>query len=106
MPSMITLSNENSLALDMDSLFDSMENGMFKFITASDQIKTISIWSSLVKIEDVDELRCSKAVDDSNLLHSSIGSFFQRIQKFKKEHPSPPLSTSLRGTENLSIDHY
>ena len=39
-------------------------------------------------------------------MHSSIASFFQRIQKFKKEHPSPPISTNLRGTELLSLDHY
>jgi hypothetical protein len=38
----------------MDSLFDGMENGMFKFIGSSDRIKKISLWSSLVKIEDVD----------------------------------------------------
>jgi len=41
----------------MDSLFDGMEKGMFKFISTSDQIKQISIWSSLVKLEDVDQLR-------------------------------------------------
>jgi len=90
----------------MDSLFDGMENGMFKFMNSSDRIQKISIWSSLVKIEDVDQLRSSTNIEDSNLLHSSIASFFQRIQKFKKEHPAPPISTNLRGTEHLSLDHY
>jgi hypothetical protein len=56
-----------------------MEIGMFKFIGTSDRIQNISLWSSLVKIEDVDQLRAAKANDDSNLLHSSIASFFQRI---------------------------
>jgi hypothetical protein len=63
----------------MDALFDGMESGMQKFISTNDQIKAISLWSSLVKVEDVDQLRHSKSSDDSNMLHSSLASFFQRI---------------------------
>jgi hypothetical protein len=64
------------------------------------------MWSSLLRIEEVDELLSSTNPEDSNMVHGSILSFFERVQKFKKEHPSPPTSSNVRGFELLSLDCY
>lgn len=88
---------EGILRFDMDSLMTEMEAGMNRFIQVCPQLKQIAAWSSLTRIEDVDELLASNRSEDGNLLHSSVLSFYQRVAKFKTENPNPPTSSNVRG---------
>lgn len=82
----------------MDSLITEMEAGINRFITHCPLVESIITWSSLLKIEDVDELLTSTAPADANLVHGSVLSFYERIHKFKKEQPLPPTSSNVRGS--------
>ena len=97
---------EGILRFDMDSLMTEMEAGMNRFIQVCPQLKQIAAWSSLTRIEDVDELLASNRQEDANLLHSSVLSFYQRVSKFKQENPNPPTSSNVRGLQLLSLDCY
>jgi hypothetical protein len=51
-----TLNERQELKFNMDSLTSEFINGLIKFISSGPKINKISMWSSLLKIEDVDDL--------------------------------------------------
>ena len=64
-----------------------MEHGINRFLIVCPRIEKILTWSSLLRIDDVDELLSSTKPEDANLTHSSIATFYQKIAKFKQENP-------------------
>lgn len=51
-----TLNERRELKFNMDSLTSEFINGLIKFISSGPKINKFSMWSSLLKIEDVDDL--------------------------------------------------
>jgi hypothetical protein len=64
------------LKYDMDTLMSEMEQGVNRFITVCQRLEQIISWSSLLKMEDVDELLTSTTPENANLVHSSVVSFY------------------------------
>jgi len=89
---------EQHLSFDMDALINRMELAMQKFITKCRKIKRITMWSSLVTLEDLDELLKSAKTKEANLVHATIQSFYDKILEFKLSNPKPPPSINERGT--------
>jgi hypothetical protein len=85
-----TLNERRDLMFNMDSLTSEFMNGLTKFISSGPKINKLSMWSSLLKIEDVDDLLISKSSEYTNLIHTSTTSFYERINKFKKENTTAP----------------
>lgn len=70
------LNDKRVLKFDMDSMFVEMEAGINKFISVCFHLESIITWSSMLKIDDVDELLMSTKPQDANLVHASILSFY------------------------------
>ena len=66
------LTQKKTLKFDMDQLLPDTEQAVYKFIKQCPDLNKIQIWSSLVKLEDVDELLQSAQPDDANLIHASL----------------------------------
>lgn len=90
------LNKESTIKTDVDLITKEVEIGIFKFLSQCDQIKQIKLWSSLVKLEDVQALLKTEVPEEANLLHASILSFYEKIKKFRKECTAPPPIASTR----------
>jgi hypothetical protein len=66
----------------MDSLIKNMEKGMIRFITRVPKFKMIRVWSSLVKLADVDELVTQNTSDSCDMIHAAVASFYEKIADF------------------------
>jgi hypothetical protein len=99
------LNKEQQIKTDVDQIAKDVEVGLYKFLGQCDQIKEIKLWSSLVKWEDVQALLETEKPEEANLMHASILSFNERINKFRKECQAPPPIASTRSEGfPLSID--
>lgn len=103
---LMPLTKTRRLRFDMDSLDKDLEPGMLHFLGTCPLMLKVSLWSSLVKLEDVQALQQSGKAEDANLLHASILSFNERIHKFKKENPNAPIGANARCPGPLSLDSY
>lgn len=68
----------------MDSLNSKMQIGMEKFIYKCKKIKKIETWSSLVTLQDLNELLRSTKMKEANLVHATVQSFCEKIAEFKQ----------------------
>ena len=81
----------------MDCMINNMETSMEKYIAKCLRFKKLTIWSNLVKLEDVDELFAGTDPEHGNMIHAAVQSFFDKIAQFKKEFPKAPTNSADRG---------